>query len=386
MVAIKDKIACCGCSACASVCPQKCIKMTEDEEGFRYPTVNLNNCIKCGLCEKICPVKNQTGNQEPNKNSFIKAYAAYIKEENIRNSSSSGGIFSALAEWILKNNGVVFGASFDENMFVHHIAITENAELSKIRGSKYVQSDLESTFLEEKQCINGGYKVLFTGTECQVEGLKSYLGKQGNDDNLITVDILCHGVPSIKLWSIYLKWQESEHNATVTKISFRDKKYGWKKFATRIEFSDGSVYEQVNSEDPFMRMFLANICLRPSCHKCKFKGINRCSDITLGDCWQVERHSPEMDDDGGTSVVLIHSSKGEKIYRNVRKKIIDKEIEIKDAIPKDAESLNSATSHMNRSKFFRELQRGATIPELLNLLDLSFWQKAQRKIKRIIQK
>lgn len=379
MIKILDKAQCCGCTACVNICPKNCIKMKEDNEGFLYPEVNEKECIHCGLCTETCPIINKIDYL----NSTV-AIASYHNNEKIRLQSSSGGLFSAIAEYILENNGVVFGAAFDYNFHVRHIYIDNIRDLNVLRGSKYVQSDLGEVFKEVKNFILNGRIVLFSGTECQIEGLKKYLGKLDNE-LLYTIDILCHGVPNDKLWIKYLKWQEKNHKAQIVQTFFRHKKYGWKKYAILLEFSNNIAYEKINNKDAFFNLFLGNICLRPSCHQCKFKNISRASDITLGDCWKVETHSPEMDDDKGTSVVLIHSEKGMRLYNAIKAETTSKLIDIKDAIPSDAESLNSAVPHMNRGKFFAALQRGADIPELLELLKLSLWQRIVRKIKNILK-
>lgn len=379
MIKILDKAQCCGCTACINICPKNCIEMKEDNEGFLYPEVDKERCIQCGLCTKTCPIINKIDNM----NNTI-AVVSYYNNEKIRLKSSSGGLFSAIAEYILENNGIVFGAAFDSNFHVKHIYIDKVEDLNFLRGSKYVQSNLEGIFKKVKEFISEEKKVLFSGTECQIEGLKKYLGSFDNE-LLYTIDILCHGVPNDKLWMKYLKWQEKKYEAQVSRAFFRYKKYGWKKYAMLLEFSNNIAYEEINNKDAFFNLFIGNICLRPSCHQCKFKNINRASDITLGDCWKVETHSPEMDDDKGTSIVLIHSEKGKRLYDNIKIKTTSKIIDLKDAIPSNAESLNSAIPHMNRNKFFKALQRGADIPELLGLLKLSLLQRIIRKINNILK-
>ena len=379
MIKILDKSQCCGCTACVNICPKGCIEMIEDKEGFVYPEVYGKECINCGLCIKTCPIINETDCSDTTI-----AVVSYSNNEDVRLQSSSGGLFSVIAEYIIENGGVVFGAVFDSQFHVRHVCVDKMEDLHILRGSKYVQSDLNGIFKEVKECILKGKTVLFSGTECQIEGLKKYLGKLDNE-LLYTIDVLCHGVPSDKLWIKYLKWQEKKHGASVQRIFCRHKTNGWKKYAMLLEFSNNIAYERIISEDPFMQMFLGNICLRPSCYQCKFKNINRASDITLGDCWGIEKHSPELDDDKGTSVVLIHSEKGVQLYDAVKAQTTYKTIDIEDAIPRDAESLNSAISHMNRSKFFKAFQRGEDIPELVSLLKISLSQRIFRKLKKVIK-
>lgn len=218
MISVIEKNNCCGCSACEQKCPKKCITMMEDEEGFFYPHVNKVKCIECGLCEKVCPVINVGENEQK-----ITAYAAYVNDKNVRMKSSSGGMFTLFAQKILNENGVVFGAAFDQNFMVHHIYIESEENLSKQQGSKYLQSRIENTYRETEQYLNSGRKVLFTGTACQIAGLKQFLMKEY--DNLYTVDVLCHGVPSSKLWKHYLEYQEECYGSSV-KQAFLGRKFG----------------------------------------------------------------------------------------------------------------------------------------------------------------
>ena len=204
MIRVNDKKECCGCNACVQSCPKKCIVMARDEEGFLYPEVDYSQCVECGLCEKACPILNA----EKKQDMVLKCYVAYAKDESIRLQSSSGGVFTLLAEAILQKQGIVFGASLDENMQVKHISIDNVADLSLLRGSKYVQSDIGNTYIEVKKNLENGRQVLFSGTACQIAGLKQYLRK--DFENLYTIDILCHGVPSPKVWDLYLQWQKEE--------------------------------------------------------------------------------------------------------------------------------------------------------------------------------
>lgn len=293
MIQINDKKDCCGCGACMLSCPSECISLKEDKEGFLYPHVNAELCINCGACERSCPVLNC----ELSEGVLPDAYVAYADDDVLRENSSSGGMFSLFAENILNSGGVVFGAAFDSDFTVHHIVVESVDELSKLRGSKYLQSRTENAFKEAEDYLKSGRKVLYTGTACQIAGLKRYLKRDYT--NLYTVDVLCHGVPSPKVWKKYLEEQEKTHGAAVRRTFFRNKKYGWKTYAVSLDFSNETVYERIFKEDSFMKLFLGNICLRPSCHDCKFKGLSRPSDITIGDCWGIEKIMSDMDDDKG---------------------------------------------------------------------------------------
>lgn len=340
----KQKKYCCGCSACLHICPKTAITMNQDKEGFEYPVINRNKCINCGLCETVCPIKNA----ESKSDNVKKCYVSYAKNEEIRLKSSSGGLFTIFAEKILECKGVVIGAAFDSEWEVHHICITDIGELEKIRGSKYVQSRIENTYKETKTFLEEGRKVLFTGTECQISGLKKYLKK--DYENLLTIDVLCHGVPSPKLWEKYKEFHASKEKAQIRGTSFRQKDDGWKNFSVKIMFDNKTEYKEIFQKDAFMRLFLSEICLRPSCYDCKFKSLERDSDITIGDCWEIEKYMPEMDDDKGTSVVMIHSDKGMILWNSIKQHLNYKEAERDKALSPNADSRKSVVPHINRKK------------------------------------
>lgn len=380
MIDIIRKEACCGCNACMQICPKKCIDMIEDTEGFLYPIVDSSKCIQCNLCEKICPIQNIRSQSNKLQNTYI----AYIKDEEVRLKSSSGGMFTLLAEAILKENGVIYGATFDDEFLVHHVGIDNNEDLQQLRGSKYLQSRIENTFIEVKELLKSDRFVLYVGTACQITGLKAYLGKEY--ERLYTVDVLCHGVPSPKLWKAYLQYQKQQYNSEIKKIFFRDKKWGWKGFNMTWLFKNQQTYEKPFHHDYFMRLFLQDICLRPSCHECQFKELNRLSDITLGDCWGIENYMPQMDDDKGTSVVLIYSEKGQKLFDSLKEKMIYCEAEIDKALPATADSRKSVKRHPKREIFFKQLEQGKEIKQLIKLIEPSLMVKLKRKIKNILKR
>ncbi len=381
MIHINEKRDCCGCGACASACPKGCISMKEDVEGFLYPYIVIEDCIACGLCERVCPVLNQNDIEDT---AIPDAYAAYAKKNSIREKSSSGGLFSLIAENVLQSGGVVFGAAFDLDFSVKHIVVDNSKELGRLRGSKYLQSRTENTFIDAKRFLDNGRLVLYTGTACQIEGLKKYLQKEY--ENLYTVDVLCHGVPSPKLWKKYIMEKENKYGGVVQKIFFRQKDFGWKIYVVLLEFSNKTAYKRIFKEDSFMKMFLANICLRPSCYACKFKGLNRSSDITLGDCWGINKYMPEMDDDKGTSVVLIHSEKGKKIFEVLSNQMIVREGDVDRLLPPSSDSRKSVSRHRNRKKFFKELDRNVWgIDKLEKLIEPTWYDRMQRKILNIVR-
>ena len=343
---------CCGCYACKTACPTQCITMVEDEEGFWYPKIDVQKCIRCELCEQVCPEWQTSVKDDQGKR--LAAYAAVNQNEEVRLQSSSGGVFTLMAEETLNSGGLVFGAAMTEDCrAVEHIAVEQIEDLERLRGSKYLQSRIGDSYQLAKKCLQDGKKVLFSGTPCQIEGLRSYL--QRDYDNLLCVDIICHGVPSPKVWDRYVSFKETQIGAPVRKVCFRNKKFGWKTFALSLHYTNGAAYEEKLSEDLFMQAFLRDVCLRPSCSQCSFKKLNRLSDITLADFWGVETVMPEMDDDKGTSLVLVHSSKGEQVFERIQKNLRVKVVAVADAIRHNSAAISSVVQHERRSEFFSHL-------------------------------
>lgn len=314
MLEIKSKNSCSGCSACSNICPRNCIEMKQDEEGFCYPKIDETKCIKCGLCEKTCPILNKP---KAENNSSVKTYACINKNEEIRLKSSSGGAFSAIAEYVLNQNGVVFGAGFDDNFMVCHQYVEDKDQLDKLRTSKYVQSSIGDSFKTAKKFLDDSRLVLFSGTACQIAGLKSFLRK--DYPNLITQDVICHGVPSPLVWQKYLNHKCDEKKLKLSKVCFRDKSSGWRKYSVSMNFKSDTteeIYRKRFTNEPYMNMFIFNKILRPSCHKCNFKGVSRQADITLADFWGsgLKKLAPSMNDNKGCSLVIIHSQKGQQLF------------------------------------------------------------------------
>lgn len=308
MIEIKDKKDCCGCQACATICAKHCITMQADEEGFLYPMVDKDTCTDCGLCMKVCPVINQSEPRKP-----LKVYAAKNKNEEIRRQSSSGGIFTLLAEKVIAEGGVVFGARFDENWDVIHSKTDTLEGIAAFRGSKYVQSTIGDTYREAREFLKKGRKVLFSGTPCQIAGLRKYLRK--DYDNLLTVDVMCHGVPSPKIWREYLC---SLQLSNIGAISHKDKSTGWRRYSISVKDTDGKViYTEIASENKYLSAFVKNYILRPSCFSCPAKEGKSLSDITLADYWGIEHLLPHLDDNKGTSFICSNTQKGGMIVDNL---------------------------------------------------------------------
>ncbi len=308
---------CCGCSACAAVCPVKAITMNEDIEGFLYPYIDNGKCVSCNVCSKVCPV------ERPLKfNSIRNVYAVKHNNEQIRLGSSSGGVFTAMAEQIIKQGGSVYGAKFDEHFRVIHDRAVSMDECKKFRGAKYVQSAVENVYQKITDDLSKGIKVLFTGTPCQVDGIKSYLEqkKTANQNNLITCDIVCHGVASPLIWREYIDFAKKDKD--ITQITFRNKSNGWHKSELRIDMNDGSYSSSPHSQNPYSQMYFNHYITRPYCAECKYANISRVGDITIGDFWGIENTFPKFDDDKGVSLVMINTQAGADFFDMIKGNLI----------------------------------------------------------------
>ena len=343
---LDEKSDCCGCHACYNACPKNCITMDTDNEGFWYPNINTEECIHCNMCQKVCPAVNKSIiENEPT------SYIGYNSNQDVRRNSSSGGMFTPIAESIIANGGVVFGAAFNDVFEIEHIKVETIEELSKLRGSKYVQSKIGDTYKQTKDLLTAGKKVLFTGTPCQIEGLYSYLGKDIND-NLFTQDIICHGVPSPNVWIEYLKYRAN--GADIKDVSFRDKKYGWHYFSMKID-TDKKKYTKRLDEDLFIKLFLDNTILRPSCYACKYKKEVRISDFTLADCWRPNTVKSQLkDDDKGLSMIFVNTEKGKKLFEEIKDKYVVQEIDYDLAIKSQSAATSSVKPNIHRPDFFVE--------------------------------
>ena len=342
MIRIINKDDCCGCSACEQICPKHCITLTTDEEGFLYPRADTGICIDCGLCEKVCPVINQRQPKRP-----LNVYAAINPDEEIRQKSSSGGIFTALAKNVLSEGGIVFGALYDSNWEVIHGYVSSVNDLYKLRGSKYVQSRIGTTYQEVESFLKSGNKVLFSGTSCQVAGLNNFLRKEY--DNLLTVEVVCHGVPSPLLWKEYISSLKSL--ATIKGVNMKDKSEGWKGYKITIEGENETKSERA-SINKYMLAFSQNLSLRPSCFQCPAKQGKSGSDITLADYWGVENLIPRMYDDKGTSFVCVNTLKGQSLFERLS---LNKEIANYEAsIPYNTCIIKSTAEPLQRAKFWNQ--------------------------------
>ena len=344
---INNKKDCMGCHACASICPKSCISMESDKEGFLYPNVDYNLCIRCKQCINVCPIINK----EEVMNDPV-AYSCINNDETIRLDSSSGGIFTLVAERVIARDGAVFGATFNDQFEVEHVFVETKENLEQLRGSKYVQSKIGNSYKKAKEFLDSGREVLFTGTPCQIAGLKSYLEKLYT--NLSTMDIVCHGVPSPDVWHKYVEFRETEAGSLAQRIAFRRKDEGWKRFSVSFLFKNNTEYRQNLWNDLFMRAFLKDVCLRPACYDYKYKGLNRQSDLTLADFWGVQNILPKMDDDKGTSLIFVNSEMGQRLFNEVKDKMLYQEVDINEAVKYNSAAIKSVKYNPKRDGFMAE--------------------------------
>lgn len=335
----KDR--CTGCAACVAACPKSCLQMERDKEGFFYPVTDGTACINCDRCNRVCPAQKplKAKDQEP------LCYAAISRQDRQRAQSSSGGVFSLLAEKVLEQGGAVYGAAMEPDLTVRHLRITNIDDLPRLMGSKYVQSRMEDGYTRVRRDLAQGRKVLFSGAGCQVQGLLRFLG--GPKPGLLTVDVICHGVPSEAVWLAYGKKTGAQ-----TPLSFRDKSFGWLSFSMRF-----GEYVTPYYKDPYMRLFLSDVILRPSCYHCPAKGASRVSDLTLADFWGIQNVDPAMFDDKGTSLVLVHSAAGEQALAQIRPDLVLKAEPMESAFAGNPNALHSATAPKARAAFFAEFEK-----------------------------
>ena len=369
---LKQKnLKCSGCTACFAICPKDAITMQADLEGFKYPVIDKNKCIDCGLCYNVCPLDKMCGYLEGDKTSF----ACSAKDENFAKQSSSGGVFAILANMYIKEQAVIYGAAFDDDWNVCHIRADKKDELKRLYTSKYVQSDMGTTFRDVKFDLDNGKKVLFAGTPCQVAGLRSYLQKDYL--NLLTVDFICHGVPSPLVWQQYVDTLKKKLNSKITEISFRDKKDGWKSFNFKLITANGDVFYEKHGDNTYMKGFLKDLYLRPSCYDCKFKTLQRASDITLADFWGIEKIIPEINVEKGVSLCWASSEKGDTILDKALKQTIYEQVDLNEAIKHNPSAITSVKRHKNRNKFFEDISKSDI--DIISLIEKYYDNRSLRK-------
>lgn len=344
----KGRENCCGCTACANICPHDAIIMEADELGFIYPHINYEKCVDCGLCVKICQFG--TDYQRENKWATPIVYAARLKDRDQLSRSQSGGAFYGLAMQVLKQNGVVYGAGFAEHFHVAHKRVETYKELEDLRGSKYVQSDMRDIFLQVKNDLKAGRSVLFSGTPCQVSGLQSYVGKKWQP-HLYTVDIVCHGVPSPSVWDDYVNFLDRRNGDRLASANFRDKLYGWQGAKETFHYKSGKSV----TRKTYIDMDFRHLMHRPSCLICPYTNMNRCGDLTIGDFWGWDKISTEFNDNKGVSLVLINSDKGHDLLDEVASQFYLVRSNTTDCLQPQLQ--HPATAHPKRNAFISDYKK-----------------------------
>lgn len=377
MIEIKEKSECTGCTACKSVCPKHCISMEFDNEGYKYPIVDKTKCTDCRLCERICPCK-----QKQVFDDFkTLAYAVQNKHAQQRRESASGGAFSVMAERIINQGGVVYGGAYNDNFMVFHQRVDSLAELSKLRCSKYVQSEMGDTYTLVRSDLKAGKTVLFSGTPCQIAGLKQSLHGIDYADKLLLVDLVCHGIPSPLFWSIFVG-KLSQKYGKLTFCSFRDKHFGYAGSTMAMCFEDGKTRYLNRDIQFYKKLFFDDINTRPSCFKCHFKTVKRVSDFTIFDCWHANKIDRSMDDDRGTTWVLVQSEKGKNFFENIKPQLRYVSAPVETAIQLDGMlATHCTTPNPKREEFFQDWNT----MELEDLIDKYFPWTMKKQITDIVK-
>lgn len=374
-IIIEDKKKCMGCTACINICPKSCISMVLDDEGFLYPKVDVKECIECGACNEICPMEEKKN--EDKSIDDVEVFACVSKNREILLESSSGGVFTHLAHDIIDNGGVVFGAAYDENFNVYHTYAENEEELSKFRGSKYVQSELKNTFKEVRDFLLQGRNVLFSGAPCQVAGLKKYLKK--DYPKLITCDFICTGVPSPKLYKAYINYYKEEIFCKVSDVQFRNKNQGWDNFGMLIK-GDNRKYFRSRYLDAYIQAQYSHISLRPACYKCQFKKCNSGSDIKLADYWYVKDVHPEIYNYNGVSLVINQSEKGKELFSRIVNTINCIPSTIENVINTNASFTTSAEEPRSREIFLEVIENTKDSREIVECIQKLTKVSLKRKV------
>lgn len=384
MIQITHKSACCGCNACGDVCPKQAISFKTDNEGFWYPKVDVEKCVDCGLCEKVCPIINI---KELKKNDLPESvcYAAEHKNLEVVFDSTSGGMFSALADIMYKSKGYVGGAIFNEDFSVKHYISNDKNDLPKLRSSKYLQSHLDGFYKQVKSLLTAGEKVLVCGAPCQMAALRAFLQK--DYENLIIADFVCRGINSPKVWGKYIDSFEERYGSPVVYAKSKSKEFGWRNLTQKVILADGRHIYETKDQSIFTKGYLrTGVYCRPSCYDCVFKGFPRIADITLADFWGIEDVEPSMDKNLGTSLVMLNSRKGADFFRKVESRIRAIPVSIQCIMAKNSALVKPLNAPLvDRTRFFEDLDK-MTFTELANKYILSKEPSIKQKIKKNLKK
>lgn len=355
MIDIKRKEECCGCNACGDICPRNAISFKTDEEGFWYPVIDNEKCIDCGMCDKVCPIKTKPQSRSNNV-SRPKCFAAEHKSIEVVFNSTTGGMFSALAEGMYSQKGYVGGAIHNEDFSVSHFVSNSRSDLQQLRRSKDLQSNAEGFYKKVKSLLENGERVLVCGVPCQIAALQNYVGK--NYDNLITVDLVCAGVNSPKVWRKYLDYIEEKNGSKIIWTENKSKEYGWNKLTQKFIFENGEEYFDTDKTSLFTHGYIvSHLYCRPSCYECEFKGFPRIADITIGDFWGITKHSKNHNSNMGTNLVMVNSSKGQRYFDKIKKRVNIEETPLEWALSGNP-ALTSSISRLSdkRAEFFEDLE------------------------------
>ena len=355
MIDIKRKEECCGCNACGDICPRNAISFKTDEEGFWYPVIDNEKCIDCGMCDKVCPIKTKPQSRSNNV-SRPKCFAAEHKSIEVVFNSTTGGMFSALAEGMYSQKGYVGGAIHNEDFSVSHFVSNSRSDLQQLRRSKDLQSNAEGFYKKVKSLLENGERVLVCGVPCQIAALQNYVGK--NYDNLITVDLVCAGVNSPKVWRKYLDYIEEKNGSKIIWTENKSKEYGWNKLTQKFIFDNVEEYFDTDKTSLFTHGYIvSHLYCRPSCYECEFKGFPRIADITIGDFWGITKHSKNHNSNMGTNLVMINSSKGQRYFDKIKKRVNIEETPLEWALSGNP-ALTSSISRLSdkRAEFFEDLE------------------------------
>ena len=355
--------------------------MQENREGFLYPITDTDACINCNACNNVCPVIKLNGQKRESYTSSTKAYASAVTDENILLNSSSGGLFTAIATTVINNGGVVYGAAW-VNGEIHHIAVESVDELAKLRGSKYAQSSLDGSFIEVRDYLSSGRRVLFSGTPCQIAGLRAFLRK--DYDSLLNVEVACHGAPSPKVLRKYMQVLREQYGDDV-QLNFRSKPEGWKEYKVTAFTRNKHYFYEGQKENLYMKGFIRELYSRPICHECPFKAGASGADITLADFWGVENVLPDFPSYNGVSLVLTHTMKAERIFHDLQG-VISKEVGLGKAIRQNGALLHSEEPHPERAYFFKHFDEKPFV-ELMNVcLELRRFTRLKLTLKSYLRK